>query len=171
MVRLAPVVMRYVNEDADLQVFSEMSSATTHATSEARECCQLLAVVIANALQGCWKEDLLDGAGAGLTQPRVIELARGRWKSKKREQIRGSGYCVDSLEAALWCVHKSMTFEQGVLMAANLGDDADTTAAITGQIMGALWGIEGIPKWWREMLHQRELIEGMAEKLYEIVVQ
>ena len=166
LMRLAPVAMRYANDPENLDVFAEMSSTTTHAAPEARECCRVLAVVISNALRGCWKDGLLNGAGAHLTQPRVVELASGKWKSKKRAQIRGSGYCVDSLEAALWCAHKSATFEQAVLMAANLGDDADTTAAITGQIVGALWGIEGIPKKWRETLHERALIEDMATKLY-----
>ncbi len=166
LMRLAPVVMRYGNQHTTLLDFAEKSSATTHAAPEAMECCQLLAKVIASALQGSWKEDLLDGAEDGLTQSRVIELARGNWRFKQRDQIRSNGYCVDSLEAAFWCAYNTLTFQDAVLMAANLGDDADTTAAIAGQIAGALWGINGIPPHWREKLHKRELIEDMAEKLY-----
>ena len=59
---------------------------------------------------------------------------------KSREQIGSSGYVVHSLEAALWCFARHNSFEAAVLEAANLGDDADTTAAITGQIAGAFWG-------------------------------
>ena len=65
-------------------------------------------------------------------------------------EIIGCGYVVKSLEAALWAFHRSETFEQGCLLAVNLGDDADTTAAIYGQLAGAYYGIDGIPEEWKE---------------------
>jgi ADP-ribosyl-[dinitrogen reductase] hydrolase len=72
---------------------------------------------------------------------------------------------VESLEAALWCFHTTPSFESAVLEAANLGDDADTTAAIVGQVAGAFYGVQGIPAKWLEKLHMREEILGMAEAL------
>jgi len=69
---------------------------------------------------------------------------------------------VDSLEAALWCFHHTDSFEDAVLTAANLGDDADTTAAVCGQLAGAYYGIGGIPARWLQKLAARSMIEQMA---------
>jgi len=73
---------------------------------------------------------------------------------------------VQSLEAALWAFHQSSTFEEGCLLAANMGNDADTTAAIYSQIAGAYYGIEGILSDWRECLAQIDLICGLADGLF-----
>ena len=87
---------------------------------------------------------------------------------KSREQIGSSGYVVHSLEAALWCFARHDSFEAAVLEAANLGDDADTTAAITGQIAGAFWGRGGIPAHWLAKLHQEQDIRGLALSLHQL---
>ena len=72
---------------------------------------------------------------------------------------------MDSLEAALWCFTHTDSFREAILKAANLGDDADTTGAICGQIAGAYYGVEGIPEAWLEKLAMRERIEELAEGL------
>jgi ADP-ribosylglycohydrolase len=82
--------------------------------------------------------------------------------------IQGSGYVVHSLEAALWAFYRSSSFEEGCLLAVNLGDDADTTGAVYGQLAGAFYGEDGIPERWRQRLAQRELIEALADRLYEL---
>ncbi len=89
----------------------------------------------------------------------------GAYRIKNRTQIKGTGYVVDSLEASLWCFDQTENFRDAVLMAANLGDDADTTAAITGQLAGAFYRETGIPLQWRQQLVMGELIGDMAEKL------
>jgi ADP-ribosyl-[dinitrogen reductase] hydrolase len=66
---------------------------------------------------------------------------------------------VRSLEAALWAFHNAIDFREAVLRAVNLGDDADTTGAVCGQLAGAHWGERGIPPDWRQRLAGRELIE------------
>lgn len=81
-------------------------------------------------------------------------------------QIRGSGYVIHTLEAALWAFHTTETFREGALAVVNLGEDADTTGAVFGQIAGAYYGDEGIPASWREKLAMRETIEALAEKLH-----
>ncbi len=86
---------------------------------------------------------------------------------KTREQIAGTGYSVASLEAALWCFGRSESFESTILEAANLGDDADTTAAITGQLAGAFYGKSGIPSQWLTKLHMGAEIENTAAALLE----
>jgi len=90
-------------------------------------------------------------------------IMAGSWRGKRRSEIRSSGYVAHSLEAALWCVGRTTCFADAVLLAANLGDDADTTAAITGQLAGALYGAGGIPDKWLEQLAWRERIGRTAE--------
>lgn len=73
---------------------------------------------------------------------------------------------VDSLEAALWCFYHTENFSEAVLAAANLGDDADTTAAIVGQLAGAYYGENGIPDEWLARIVMNREIGEMAESLY-----
>lgn len=101
----------------------------------------------------------------GLTSSAVISIAHVDYLSKSRDQIQGSGYCVASLEAALWSFATTESFEAAILAAANLGDDADTTAAITGQVAGAFYGVDNIPHHWREQLYMSEDIDSMARGL------
>jgi hypothetical protein len=96
----------------------------------------------------------------------VSDIADGAWKHKQPPAIRGTGYCVAALEAALWAVGGANDFRSAVLRAANLGDDADTTAAIAGQIAGALWGASAIPVAWMDRVVARERITSLARGLY-----
>lgn len=98
--------------------------------------------------------------------PAIAAIAKGAWRSKRRADIRGIGYVVKALEAALWCVGTTTTFADAVLRAANLREDADTTAAITGQLAGALYGASGIPEKWRRQVVQAEEITGLAARLF-----
>jgi len=75
---------------------------------------------------------------------------------------------VDSLEAALWAFHYTGDFREGCLKAANLGDDADTTAAVFGQLAGAFYGETGIPADWRKRLAQSDLIVSLADRLHDL---
>ena len=75
---------------------------------------------------------------------------------------------IHTLEAALWAFHTTDTFRDGALAVVNLGEDADSTGAVYGQIAGAYYGEAGIPAEWREKLAMRELIEQRAEQLLEM---
>lgn len=97
----------------------------------------------------------------------IAEIAHGSFKRREPPQIVGSGYVVKSLEAVLWAFHKSHDFREGALLAANLGDDADTTAAIYGQLAGAHYGVDGIPVEWCAKLAMAEEITALADALYE----
>ncbi len=171
LMRLAPVVLRYFPDMQAVLQHARLSSQTTHGALEAIECCSVLAEVIANALMAdmqrgaASRDGVLAVAQPGLLSPSVRGIAAGEYRGKSRDQIRGSGYCVASLEAALWCFATTDSFAAAVLAAANLGDDADTTAAITGQVAGAFYGIEGIPAHWRGMLFMGEEIGDMAAGL------
>jgi hypothetical protein len=95
--------------------------------------------------------------------PAIAEVAAGSFRRRQPPEIKGSGWVVKSLEAALWAFHRASSFEQAVLRAVTLGDDADTTGAVCGQLAGAYWGKQGIPKAWRDGLARRDLIEQALE--------
>jgi len=165
LMRLAPVVLFHYPDLAQVREFAGASSRTTHGAAEAIECCQLLAGLIAKALDGASKQQLQRLDAQGFRESKVAALAQGNYLDKTRDQIRGNGYCVDSLEAALWCFQHSDSYAEAVLAAANLGDDADTTAAIVGQLAGAFYGAQGIPPHWLAKLHMGEEIQAMADDL------
>jgi ADP-ribosyl-[dinitrogen reductase] hydrolase len=167
LMRLAPVVLFYFPDARQIQSFAADSSRTTHAAPEAIECCQLLAGLIASALEGASKAELRQLPLASFSQPKVASIGRGDFLGLSEADIKGSGYSVQSLEAALWCFHHTDSFEAAILRAANLGDDADTTAAITGQLAGAYYGVRGIPEHWLEKLHDGEEIAATADRLLD----
>lgn len=98
----------------------------------------------------------------------IAAIAGGSFKKRNPPTIKGSGYVVQSLEAALWAFYNSSSFEEGCLKAVNLGDDADTTGAVYGQLAGAFYGAVAIPEGWRKKIAMRRLIEGYAGKLFEL---
>ena len=165
LMRLAPVAMFYAGDEAAVQEMAALSSRTTHGAEECIEACRVFAVALSRALLGANKATVLDLGGLPLHSPKIAQIAQGSYRHKTREQIRGSGYVVDSLEAALWCFARHDNFRAAVLEAANLGDDADTTAAITGQIAGAFWGETGIPAPWLERLCRAGDIRSLATQL------
>lgn len=96
---------------------------------------------------------------------RRCALADGDCRHNPMDAIRGSGYVVESLETALWCFLTTDSFEAAVLTAANLGDDADTTVAICGQVAGVYYGVDGIPSHWLDRLFMRDEIVELADRL------
>jgi ADP-ribosyl-[dinitrogen reductase] hydrolase len=169
LMRLAPVPMLFGRDEDLVQRMAELSSLTTHAAPECLQACRLFAVALSRALRGLPLRQVLDLRGilADTGSPRLREVAEGKYLGKPAAQIRGSGYVVDSLEAALWCCARHDSFEGAVLEAANLGDDADTTAAIAGQLAGATWGASAIPRHWRERLHLAREITALADSLWQ----
>jgi ADP-ribosyl-[dinitrogen reductase] hydrolase len=167
LMRLAPVILFFFPDEQRIDRFAADSSRTTHAAPEAIQCCQLFAGLIANALRGAKKSDLRQHLSTSFSEPKVAAIARGDYLEKPITQIRGSGYCIESLEAALWCFHHTNDFAGAILQAANLGDDADTTAAIVGQIAGAHYGVKAIPSEWLAKLHGSTDIAQTAERLFE----
>lgn len=81
-----------------------------------------------------------------------------------REEIRSSGYVVDTLEAAIWCLLTTNNYRECVLKAVNLGDDTDTVAAVTGGLAGIVYKREHIPRVWLTELEKISYIEEICEK-------
>ena len=90
---------------------------------------------------------------------------------KSREEIKSTGYVVDTLKACLWCVGTTNSFKDAVLKAVNLGEDTDTIGAITGTLAGAKYSFESIPKEWIEKLVNKALIEEKCEQLFNGIIE
>ena len=176
LMRLAPVPLFFARHGAAEAIAQAgESSRPTHGAPAAVDACRYMAGLILGALAGASKELLIAPAFAPagaediwtrepLAEP-VAVVAAGSFLTREPPRIRGTGYVVDSLEAALWAFARSEDFESGALLAVNLGDDADTTGAVYGQLAGAFYGEGGIPGRWLERLHQRKCIGGLADKL------
>jgi len=140
------------------------------------DACRYLGALIVGALHGVSKGELLAAHYSPVPgvpeywrehplRPEIDEIAAGSFQRRQPPEIRGTGHVVRSLEAALWAFHRADSFKDGALLAVNLGDDADTTGAVYGQLAGAYYGESGIPEVWREKLAHRQLIQTMAEQL------
>lgn len=176
LMRLAPVPMFFFNAPREALPAAADSSRTTHGAAESVDACRYFAGLLLGALAGEDRETLLAPMyepTAGIWQqdplsPKIEAVAQGSYKRKSPPDIRGTGYVVASLEAALWAFYHSDSFESGCLAAANLGEDADTTAAIYGQLAGAYYGNEGIPAAWRKKLVMADEIENYAVQLFQL---
>lgn len=101
---------------------------------------------------------------------RILELKVGEYDlallhTLQEEEISSSGYVLHSLEASIWCFLTTESYSEAVLKAVNLGEDTDTTGAITGGIAGIYYGFENIPEEWMAELVRREDIENLCNKL------
>jgi ADP-ribosyl-[dinitrogen reductase] hydrolase len=164
LMRLAPVAIRFWNDRARLRDIAGRQSKTTHGAPEAIDACIAFAEVLADAIEGRSLLEVLRARSEPYVGA-VGAIMRGQWREKARSEIRSTGYVAHSLEAALWCVDRSTDYQGAVLVAANLGEDADTTAAITGQLAGALYGASGIPEDWVRRVAWREQIKAKATSL------
>lgn len=178
LMRLAPVPLAFAADVRKAVQHAAESSRTTHAAREPVDACRYFAALLVGALRGAPKEDLLAGVyeperdlwREAPLAPAIARVASGSFWQRDPPEVKGTGYVVDSLEAALWAFSRSTNFREGALLAVNLGHDADTTGAIYGQLAGAYYGDEGIPTEWRERLVWKDRIvawaralEGMAE--------
>ncbi len=169
LMRLAPVALRFWNDRPRLIATAACQSRTTHGAEEAVDACRAFAELLADAIAGSSRAGLLAprsfngteavGGRPGCAHPEdtgrawtkaIAAIMNGRWRGRPRNEISSSGYVVDTLEAALWSVARTGDFRNAVLLAANLADDADTVAAMTGQLAGALYGLSSIPDDWLE---------------------
>jgi len=173
IMRLAPVPLFFARDPEAAIARAADSSRTTHGATEAVDACRYLAGLIVGTLHGYSKRELLAPmftpvAGLWNRDPlahRIHEIAAGSFLFREPPRIRGTGYVVESLEAALWAFARSTSFEHGALLAVNLGDDADTTGAVYGQIAGAYYGADAIPGRWRAKLAHLDTLVSFAERL------
>ena len=162
LMRLAPVALFALRDAARADQLARDQSRITHAAPQAVEACALFVQLLREAILG--QPDVLrPRAWSG--DPAITAIAAGSWHPKTRDEIRSSGYAPDTLEAALWAVGTTASFEEALILAVNLADDADTVGAVTGQLAGALYGAFAIPERWLHLLAWRSEIFEAADRL------
>jgi ADP-ribosylglycohydrolase len=177
IMRLAPVPIRYAHLFPDqldelVQLLVEFS-LPTHASPQCLSACAYIGLVLCGLIHGIDRDEVLAAEWEPLQRlkhihtlhPTIAEVAVGSFRCKKPPTIVGSGYVVMSLESALWAFHDAKDFREAVLRAVNLGDDADTTGAVCGQLAGAYWGESGVPQEWRDGLARKDMIEEALQGL------
>lgn len=147
-------------------------SGITHGHPRARTGCCIYALLARELLNGagpaaayknlCYNPVWLEGQGLELDH--YAPLLAGDMHHLPEQEIRSSGYVVDTLEAATWCLLKNRTFKDTVLAAVNLGEDTDTVAAVAGGLAGIAYGLEGIPGDWIEVLAQKDRVLALAQR-------
>ncbi|CAF4863103.1 unnamed protein product [Rotaria sp. Silwood1] len=170
LMRLAPVPLFFYRHPIEAVEFSGISGVITHGDQKAYDSCRYYGALIVATLRGETKEHILDDNfylkhktwfnNKPLTQE-VMNVAEGSYKKPGGYQdgIRGKGYIVSALEAALWAFcYDENSFEKGVLNAINLGDDTDTTAAIYGQLAGTYYGYDKLPDRWIRQVYAHNFI-------------
>lgn len=185
IMRLAPVPLAYASLPAKAFEYAALSARTTHGDQRAIDAARFLAWLTIAAVCGMDKETVLGEAchqvipgmkvpvleGLAPLHPEIEEVAAGSYKHRQPPEIKGTGFVVRSLEAALWALYNTETWEEGALAAVNLGDDADTTGAIYGQLAGAIYGPEAVPERWLEKLVMREEIQDCAHSLFKLTIR
>ena len=158
LMRLSPVAIRHWQDRAELLRVAALQTRTTHGSPATLDTSCRFAGMLADAMGGASLPELLAGPDAAV---------EGGWRGLHWDAVQGSGHVVRSLQAAMWAVARSTDFRSAVLLAANLGEDADTTAAIAGQLAGAVYGVSDIPAEWMATLAWRGRLEDTAEQLFE----
>lgn len=167
IMRLAPVVIAFMDlfpsQPKLLAHFAGESSVPTHASPICISACEYLATTLAAMAHNTPRHYAADTTYLPL-HPKIDQVVKGSYNNEP-PYIKGSGYVAKSLEAALWAFRGALCFEDAILRAVNLGDDADTTGAVCGQLAGAYWGESGIPSEWKEGLARMDMIETALTQL------
>ena len=186
LMRLAPVPMFCHDKEDSVYTLSlcAYQSVMTHPSSQSIECSMLMGAIINKILSGERDkmkilnfDTLLDENSKQMYKEvyerwgchengRIESIKRVEYKDAPAEKISGDGYCVYTLEAALWAFLSTDSFVEGLKKVVALGDDTDTTGAVYGQIAGAYYGINGIP--WVSKIAWIDKIKKLAEDIYEI---
>jgi ADP-ribosyl-[dinitrogen reductase] hydrolase len=149
LMRLAPVVLFASNED-EAESLSYEQSVLTHGDDAARA-------------TGWFGRLLFKTANSGLDPASVPANIRNR----NRSEVSASGFYKNTLEAAVWAVSNTTSFEDALIQAVNLGDDADTVGAVTGQLAGAVYGESSVPERWLDRLEWRNELKELAHLLID----
>ena len=180
LMRILPFVLyaHYAGyTDEEMKTLVHDASSLTHAHERSLVGCGIYALLVRCILlhgRAGVGEGLRKAAALYASEPELTAYVRifsPDFADLPREDIRSSGYVVDSLEAAVWCLLTTDNYGDCVLKAANLGEDTDTVAAIAGGLAGARYGMEGIPVGWLDTLIRREFIEEMCDRAAETWVK
>ena len=164
--RLAPIALRHWNNPHEARRTADFQSRITHYSAISAGCCEFLAATLSALISGAdWQEAIRPEPNPAWPDD-VQNLYEADWTARSRDSIKSSGYVVHTMEAAIWAVETTTSFADALLKAVNLGDDADSVGAVTGQLAGARYGCGAIPEAWLAQLINRPKIEALAQDLF-----
>ena len=177
VMRMHPLVLyayaKNLHSDEWIELVAQCS-CLTHAHERSEIGCGIYSFILMSLLESADVESVYRGLGEAkefysnyAEVKHYSRLFDGSFKKLKRHEIKSSGYVVDSLEAAVWCLLNSDSYSECVLKAVNLGGDTDTVAAIAGSLAGALYGYEAIPEEWLSVIKRRDYLEDMCARAAE----
>lgn len=173
LMRVIPVSL-VARSEAEAVDLAAASSLPTHPHLRCVHACSLYAGLAYQALNGISKDDLAISLAKSVSDTPLDSVLKERlqdyrvredWQARPSDEISSTGYVVDSIEAALWAFFNTDTFEDGAILAVNLGDDTDTVGAIYGGLAGAYYGFDAIPEQWRRDLRRKDLVDEVVQKL------
>ena len=176
LMRIHPFVLYAFYNRINNSDFTKMiieASSLTHAHPISTDGCTIYAYVLRSLLDNPAKESIYRGLNAvaydDIYYPpnaHYNRLLESDIAAVNPSGIKSTGYVVDSLEAALWCVLTTDSYKECVLKAVNLGGDTDTIAAIAGSLAGAIYGFNSIPDNWINILKRKDYIDAMCQRAY-----
>lgn len=168
LMRMAPIAI-VADSLEDAERLGRDMSRTTHGSAECLDAAGYFAGLLWLAINGATKYELFQYRPEWVTAPAVKAVINGSYKDADAYQrVRGNGYVVNALEAALWCFWNSTTVREALILAVNLGEDTDTTGAITGQLVGAHYGLDAIPHKWRKTTMDADHIADLAQEAFAL---
>ena len=162
LMRLAPVALFGLDDEAEAIRIAREQSRLTHAAPQCVDACDYFVRLLRLTILG-GGHALELGRWSG--HPAIEKAKTAYWGGRERRDIRSTGYVADTLEAALWACANAPSFEWAMLLAVNLGGDADTIGAVAGALAGAKFGERGIPARWLEPLAWRHKLGAVALSL------
>ena len=180
LMRMLPIVyyLHYstLDEDTKVEIINNYSSLT-HAHEVSKLGCKIYYDYMDGLLSGLNKEEAYDKLKykeypKNYSEDSILKYERilnGNLGDLFKDEIKSTGYVVDTLEAAIWCNLTSNSYEEAVVKAVNLGDDTDTVGAITGSIAGTIYGLEAIPDRWLSKVRKLDELKSIATGYCSVV--
>jgi ADP-ribosylglycohydrolase len=175
LMRILPVALRFADSPPErLLEYAHRASAVTHRHPRSQVACGLYCLMAAALLNGAGPNEaheamadagrrLYAGHRFASELPRFERLLARELPTLDDEAISSSGYVLHTLEASVWCLLRTRSFEEAVLLAVNLGEDTDTTGIVTGGLAGLLYGVDAVPDAWRTALARYEELGSFFE--------
>ena len=167
LMRLSPVAVRHWQRPVEGKRIAGLQSRATHYSDISAAACEALVLILSSLIRGDVWEQAAKPDTAEHWPENIWAIAHENWGVRDRDSIHSTGFVVHTLEAAMWAVDTTSSFEAALLKAVNLGDDADSVGAVAGQLAGARYGLSSIPRNWLDVLVQREHIETLGHKLFD----
>ncbi len=164
VMRCAPIALRFRHVRETLRQVSIDVARMTHPDPLATWGSVALNQAIAHLLDGGDLADIVDAAVEGVDSPEVVTTIRDA-AGRDYDEVRSGGFVLETLGASFWAIAHRPSAEEAIVTAVSMGDDTDTTGAVTGALAGAAYGVEAIPERWRSVLEPQEELTSLAESI------